>query len=156
VNSLLTASPASWRTFWGFLHLTGWRTGEARGLMWPQVDFAAGVLRLEPGTTKNGDGRTFPFAALPAHATLLREQRGATRAIERKTGQIIPWVFHLAGVPVGKHDIRRAWRQATREAGLKGKLPHDFRRTAVRNLERAGVPRSVATKLTGHKTESVY
>jgi len=33
---------------------------------------------------------------------------------------------------------------------------HDFRRTAVRNLELAGVSRSAAMKLTGHKTEAVY
>jgi hypothetical protein len=41
-------------------------------------------------------------------------------------------------------------------AGVPQRIPHDFRRTAVRNLERAGVPRSVAMKLTGHKTEAVY
>jgi integrase len=156
VAALLAASPVEWRTLWSFLHLTGWRTGEARALTWAQVDFGAGVLRLEPGTTKNGDGRTFPFAARPALATVLVNQREATRAVERQTGRIIPSVFHVAGAPIDKHDIRRAWRQATRAAGLRGKLPHDFRRTAVRNLERAGVPRSVAMKLTGHKTESVY
>ena len=39
---------------------------------------------------------------------------------------------------------------------MPGRLVHDFRRTAVRNLERAGVPRSAVMKLTGHKTEAVY
>jgi integrase len=39
---------------------------------------------------------------------------------------------------------------------VPGRLRHDFRRTAIRHMERVGVPRSVATKITGHRTESVY
>ncbi len=50
----------------------------------------------------------------------------------------------------------KAWRKACRAAGLAGKIPHDFRRTAVRNLERAGVPRSTAMAMVGHKTEAIY
>jgi integrase len=50
----------------------------------------------------------------------------------------------------------KVWAKACENAKVLGRILHDFRRTAVRNLERAGVPRSVAMKLTGHKTESVY
>ena len=39
---------------------------------------------------------------------------------------------------------------------MPDRIPHDFRRTAVRNLERAGVPRSAAVKMVGHKTEAIY
>ncbi len=59
-----------------------------------------------------------------------------------------------AGRPV--QSFRRTWAEACKQAGLPGLLFHDPRRSAVRNLERAGVSRSVAMKLTGHKTESVY
>jgi integrase len=70
-------------------------------------------------------------------------------------GVISSFVFHQAN---GKQikDFRKSWKSACEDAGYPNKLVHDFRRTAVRNLERARVPRSTAMKMTGHKTESVY
>jgi len=61
-----------------------------------------------------------------------------------------------AGKGITESGFNKAWRKARMAAGLPGLIPHDFRRTAVRNLERKGVSRSVAMKLTGHKTEAVY
>ena len=137
-----------------FMYLTGWRKREVLSLQWRQVDFRGGCIRLEPGTTKNDEGRTFPFPAGTALAELLGRQRQITFDAERGTGRIIPWVFHRNGRPL--RSINAAWRKACQRAGIDGRIPHDFRRTAVRNLERAGVPRSIAMKLTGHKTESIY
>lgn len=74
--------------------------------------------------------------------------------MERRTGQICRYVFHREGVQVT--SIRMAWRKACKEAGLFGKIPNDFRRSAVRRLERGGVPRSVEMKLVGHSTEAIY
>ena len=73
---------------------------------------------------------------------------------QKRTGQIISWVFHRGGAQI--KDFLHGWHAACEKAGLAGRIPHDFRRTALRRYERAGVARSVAMKLTGHKTESVY
>jgi integrase len=135
-----------------FAYITGWRRSEIIGLTWRQVDFAAGMVRLEPGTTKNRDGRTFPFT--PQLRALLEVQRSATATAGAKLGRIIPYVFHRDGLPI--KSFRRSWLSACKAAGVPGRIFHDFRRTAVRNLERAGVPRSVAMKMVGHKTEAVY
>ena len=164
-RAVLARLPADVQPIAEFAYLTGWRKAEILGRRWSHVDFTAGTVRLDPGTTKNDDGRTFPFAVLPPLADLLRRQRDHTTAVERATGRIISSVFHREGVPI--LDFRGAWERAciaagfvrvdpTTQAEKPARLFHDFRRTAVRNLERAGVPRSVAMKLTGHKTEAVY
>lgn len=137
-----------------FLFLTGWRKSEGLNLQWSQVDFEAGEIRLEPGTTKNDEGRTFPFRVLPPLAELLEERRRKTRELERERGEIIPWVFHRNGQRL--KSIRTGWVNARKAAGMPDAWIHDLRRSAVRNMERAGVSRSVAMKLSGHKTESVY
>lgn len=100
---------------------------------------------------------------------ILEQQLAQTEALQRATEKIIPWLFPRDGKQI--KTFRRSWISACVDAGFghvikntKGKvikkiadrIPHDFRRTAVRNLERAGVARSAAMKMVGHKTESIY
>ena len=140
-------------------HAFGWRSkSEIFTLERRHLDLETGTLRLDPGTTKNDDGRVVYLT--PELKTLLAAQLERVRALEKQLGRIIPSLFpHLggkkrAGTP--RTAFYKVWRAACRKAGVPGMLMHDFRRTAVRNMERTGVSRSVATKLTGHRTEAVY
>ncbi len=65
-----------------------------------------------------------------------------------------PYVFHREGKRI--KYFGDAWRSACTAAGLPGKLVHDFRRTAIRNLVRAGVPEKISMGITGHKTRHVF
>lgn len=133
-------------------YITGWRISELLSRRKSHVDLEAGFLRLDPGETKNGDGRMFPLTP-ELHAVLARQlERNRTFEVEEK--RVVPWLFHRNGRRILSY--RKAWATACRLAGFPGRLVHDFRRTAVRNLERAGVPRSTAMAMTGHRTESVY
>ena len=148
------ALPAELQGVAAFAFLTGWRVpSEILTLQWPQVDRQTKTVRLEPGTTKNRDGRTFPYALLPELEEVIEHQWADHQHLAAK-GTICPYVFHRSGRPI--KSIRRAWDKACGEAGVPGRIPHDFRRTAVRNLVRSGVPDVVAMKLTGHKTRSVF
>lgn len=134
--------PAYLRPAVTFAYLTGWRKAEVLGLTWQQVDFNAGVIRLDPGRTKGGEGRVFPlFSELEATLLTLQRVEGC------------PWVFHRNGQPV--RDYYRAWRTACNKAGLSGRIFHDFRRTAVRNMLRAGLQERHAMALVGHRTRSM-
>lgn len=122
-------------------------------MQWAWVDFDRNVVRMPAGIAKNQDGRTFPMTK--ELRALLLEQREHIDRLQRELGRIIPHVWCWNDGRRVK-DFREAWKKATAAAGCPARCPHDFRRTAVRSLERAGVPRSVATAMTGHRTESVY
>ena len=144
--------PAPLQPLVRFAYLTGWRVpSEILPLEWRQVDWPGRVVRLDPGTTKNREGRSFPFTA--ALETLLKDQLAEHERLKAE-GRIVRYVFHRDGARI--RDFRRAWLSACKAAGVPGRILHDFRRTAVRNLERAGVPRSAAMAMVGHKTESIY
>ncbi len=137
----------------------GWRMqDEVLTLEKSQLDLAAGTLRLDPGTTKNDDGRVVYLT--PELAALLTQQLERVGAFERKTGRIVKYLFpHLGGRHRGGErirDFRKAWGTACKNAGMAGMLRHDFRRTAVRNMVNRGISERVAMTITGHKTRAVF
>lgn len=160
--SVLAHLPAEIRPIIIFAYVTGWRvTDEVLPLEWRQVDFAEGEIRLEPGSTKNGDGRMFPMTTdLRAMLTAQYAEHGRLK----KAGHIFPNVFWRMvakgrGGPQSPKPItsfNKVWKIACRQAGCPGKLPHDMRRTAIRNFVRSGTSENVAMKLSGHKTRSVF
>src|SRR5262249_40943894 len=122
-----------------------------------------GTVHLDVNTTKNGEARTFPMTE--ELRELLEAQRAYTDAVQHKKGIICPHVFHRDGVRV--RTWRRTWTTALRAAGratkdprtkkvTRSRIAHDFRRTAVRNLVRAGIPERVAMQMTGHRTRAVF
>ncbi|MBI3932403.1 MAG: site-specific integrase [Acidobacteria bacterium] len=150
-----------------FLFWSGWRKGEALGLQWRNVDEAAGVIRIEH--TKSGEPRTLPYGALPALEALIAHRRELTDAVQKARGMVVSHVFHRNGEPIV--TFYRSWAKACVSAGLgqdvrdaEGRLlrrtvariPHDYRRSAARNLSRAGVPERVIMQLCGWKTRSVF
>jgi integrase len=144
--------PADLRPVVTFAYLTGWRTkSEILPLQWRNVDWEARQVRLDAGTTKNREGRAFPFTT--ELEALLKAQKAVHDTL-KDDNRIVPWVFHRDGERI--KNFRGAWTAACKSAGVPGRILHDFRRTAVRNLERAGVPRSSAMAMVGHKTESIY
>lgn len=105
-EAVLTHLPAYLRPVMRFSYLTGWRTiSEVLPLQWKQVDFISGTIRLEPGTTKNRDGRTFPFAALPELAALLQTQREHAQKAMTSRQCLCPWVFfRVTGKGIPAHQ----------------------------------------------------
>jgi len=145
--------PGNLKGFVKFGYYSGWRRGEVRSLQWADVDLAAKVIRLRPENCKTREGRVL---ALEGELwTVIADQRAA-REYENldKTIGISSYVFHHKGEPFG--DIRKSWDAACKQAHVEGKIFHDLRRTAIRNMIRAGVPERVAMAISGHRTRAVF
>ena len=159
VTAVRDELPAPLKNVWTVAAWTGWRRNELLGLTWDRVDLDAGVVRLDPHTTKNEDGREVPFDVVPALVEAFREQREYTSRTERATGRIVPHVFHRNGKPIKRMDVAR--QRACTRAGVIGpdgrpKLLHDLRRTAARRLTRAGVPQHITMRILGIKTPAIF
>lgn len=127
---------------------TGVRKGELLIVRWAQVDLKGREIRLRHGETKNDEGRT-----LPIYGDMLPWLEMAY-ARHQSTCPQCPWVFQEGGQRI--KSFRKAWASACTRAGMPGLLFHDLRRSAVRNMERAGIPRKTAMAIAGHKTEAIY
>ncbi|MGH9544788.1 MAG: tyrosine-type recombinase/integrase [Terriglobales bacterium] len=160
------------RTFLELAYTYGWRLGELVGLRVRQVNFEQRTIRLDPGTTKNREGRQVTMTARVYE--LLRE------ACAAKTGDGFV-LTRARGNPI--KDFRADWQRLCAQAGLgkifccacgvnvagkkckacgsrqrkySGLIPHDLRRSAAKAARRAGVPESVVMAMGGWKTSAVF
>ena len=135
------------------------RSGEAQKLEWDKVDLGDWIVRLSRKNEKTKHPRTLALV-------------GELREVVEKRIKVwhldCPYVFHRTGKPI--KSFRRGFKAACKQAPLgqmvknektgqmkyDGILPHDMRRSAIRNFRKAGVSESDGMKISGHKTNSVY
>ena len=87
-------------------------------------------------------------------AGILERRRQARQVKADGTTTLAALIFHHDGRPIV--DIRKAWKTACKRAGAPQRLFHDLRRSAVKNLDEAGVSRDVAMSISGHRTQAMY
>jgi integrase len=123
----------------------GWRISELLSMRVNQLDIDQRVIRLEPGTTKNRDGREVLMTdSVHKLLSALVHGKSADDYVFTRTN----------GKPV--RDFRGVWQNACAYAGVPELLFHDLRRTGARNLRRAGVAEGIIMKIGGWRTRSVF
>ena len=165
-----------------FAWLTGMRKGEIASLRWEDLDGDELVLRGE--NSKNGEDRVIPFEGELAEVIGRRKAARQFRVKDEVKASV--YIFHREGEPIRDFrkswaraccmagmgrmicpkcsEMVDAERKCEKcgatwkldELTYRGRIMHDFRRTAVRDMVRAGVPETVAMSISGHKTRSIF
>jgi len=144
------ALPDYLKVFTTFGYKFGWRVEEIANLTWKQVDRHEWGIVLDVGTTKNKDGRMIYLDKEMVYKfQKLWDQR-------KKSKILLPYIFPNRKGDGKISDFRFSWNKAFKESGVARRIFHDLRRTAVRNMVRAGVTEKVAMTISGHKTRSVF
>jgi integrase len=150
-EELVALLPTHLRPLVLFLYWCGVRLGEALQIEWPQVNLTDRTIRLEEEQTKTDEPRVVPLPSVLVN--MLSE-------VEPKVGRVFDGT-----------NLRKEWQRCCAACGLgriiktegkpydpryEGLIVHDLRRSAVRNLVNAGVPETVAMRISGHRTRSVF
>jgi integrase len=148
-HRLHSALPASLKPLLLVAYHVPCRLGELTNLFMTQLDFDANAIVLNPGETKNKDGRHMPMFGPMCECLLMQ------KSIRDAKFPKCPYAFFGAS---GERivDFRKAWATACETAGVEGLIFHDLRRSAARNMRRAGVPENTIMKIAGWKTPAMF
>jgi len=148
-------------------YYSGMRMGEVFTLTWEQLHLREGRIYLKPQDTKTREPRVLYLTTDLYRILEAWKQRTDTswpgcpwmchRNGERLTSIRTAWQKGCQAVGLGQliTDTSKTWKKRTKKR-WHGKVPHDFRRTAIRNMVRAGIPEKVAMLVSGHRTRSVF
>jgi integrase len=150
-EKLIRLLPSHLRPLITLLYFCGARIGEALQIEWSQVDLDSRRIRLEPEQTKTDEARVLPIP--PGLVFMLSEMEPKTGRVFDATNLRKEWVNACVAAELG-HKIDVPGKPY--DPRYEGLTLHDLRRSAVRNLRKVGVPESVAMKISGHKTRSVF
>lgn len=154
-NELLALLPTHLKPLILFLYWCGPRKGEALQIEWQQVDLDARIIRLEEEQTKTDEPRNVPLPSVLV--MMLREIEPKKGKVFNDTNLRVEWEKACSACELGK---RRLIEPKDEDSypwySYKGLQIHDLRRSAVRNLRRAGVSETVIMSISGHKTAEVF
>ena len=141
-KKLLSELPEDLRLLFVVAYHVGLRKGALLRIKWTQVDIPAKTIWMEGKKTNR---KPEPIA-VPIYGDMAK-----FLSIQPRTSEFL---FARGEEPIKR--FRESWDAACIRAGVPDLLFHDLRRTAVRNLRKAGVPETVIMKIIGHRTRSVF